>query len=318
MVTKSRKSYSIEFKVGVLNYLKFHSIRETADKFGIARKMVSNWLEQESRFRLMVGTKLAQCRKLHPGRVKASGAKSVHKKRIGRAVFIDMYDVLLNWHKDVDRAFFEIGKTNQLGQKIKWGSLSILWKRLIDEQLDKIRRGLLPFLPLDEIRKETLIQLNQEEDLNLLMEEHKALMDSWENGSLKECTVNIGNVLNQLRGEYVLACVGDATVASVVHLSRCLNLSWDIVLGSEIARQYVPDGQVYYKAADCLRMPIEKCIVISCTPSVVLKAKSIGMSTCFIAPDHSTWTDSEIMDIEANSNSIVTNLQESVQFLLKY
>ena len=65
-----RKTYTLEFKLGVLDWYKRHqsSVRGTARRFGVHRRMVQRWLDNESELTAAAVTSGMQRKKLSSGR----------------------------------------------------------------------------------------------------------------------------------------------------------------------------------------------------------------------------------------------------------
>ena len=86
---RSRKTYTLEFKLGVLRWLKENntSVRATARQFGIHRRMIQRWLESEPELSSTVLTRGSHCKKL--------SSNNSNKAPIWR----DLEDTLLGWFK---------------------------------------------------------------------------------------------------------------------------------------------------------------------------------------------------------------------------
>ena len=83
----SRRTYTLEFKLGVLEWMKSHgsSVRGTARRFGIHRRMVQRWMEKESELNLAFVIDGAQRKKIH------------HQSGSKQPLFQELEGKLLSW-----------------------------------------------------------------------------------------------------------------------------------------------------------------------------------------------------------------------------
>lgn len=83
---EQRRTYTLEFKLGVLEWLKKHksSVRATARRFSVHRRMVQRWLDSEIELSSAVATRGSKCKKLGKGRPPLS---------------IELEELLLSWSR---------------------------------------------------------------------------------------------------------------------------------------------------------------------------------------------------------------------------
>lgn len=75
----TRKTYTLEFKLKVLDWLKANksSVRGTARQFGIHRRMIQRWLENERELNSTILTRGSHCKKLSSARSGGSRSEEI-------------------------------------------------------------------------------------------------------------------------------------------------------------------------------------------------------------------------------------------------
>jgi 2-haloacid dehalogenase len=88
--------------------------------------------------------------------------------------------------------------------------------------------------------------------------------------------------MTALRRRHILASLSNANIGLMVRLSRHGGLTWDAILGAEVAGAYKPDPAVYVRAAALLQLPAAQCLMVAAHASDLLAAKACGLRTAYV------------------------------------
>jgi 2-haloacid dehalogenase len=89
--------------------------------------------------------------------------------------------------------------------------------------------------------------------------------------------------LLRLREHFRIAPCSNGNISLMVDLARRNGLSWDAVLGAELARDYKPKAIVYQSAAAAFDLAPEETLMVAAHSSDLAAATAAGLRTAFIA-----------------------------------
>ncbi len=170
-----------------------------------------------------------------------------------RALTFDVFGTVVDWRSGIIREAEAIGRS--LGISRDWAKFADAWRALYHPSMDRVRRGELPWKPLDELHRSALEQILPEfgvEGLSAAEIDHLNRawhrLDPW-----PDAIAGLG----RLRRGYILATLSNGNVALLVNMAKRAGLPWDAVLGAEVARHYKPDPEAYLHTA-ALPRPTEQ------------------------------------------------------------
>src|SRR5262249_44731422 len=85
-----------------------------------------------------------------------------------------------------------------------------------------------------------------------------------------------------LKQHYIVATLSNGHLALQVDLSRRAGLSWDAILGAEIARAYKPSAQCYLRSAEALGLTPQQLLMVAAHPSDLAAARDCGLRTAYV------------------------------------
>lgn len=196
-----------------------------------------------------------------------------------KALTFDVFGTVVDWRSGIIREAEQIGR--RLGIKRDWAAFSDAWRALYQPSMSRVSNGLRTWTKLDELHRESLLQLLKEFEIKGLDEEgiqrfnqawHR--LDPWPD-SIEGLTI--------LRGSYVLATLSNGNVALLVNMAKRAGLPWDAVLGAEVTGHYKPQPEAYKKTAELLGLQPEQCLMVAAHGSDLRAAAEQGMRTAFIS-----------------------------------
>lgn len=195
-----------------------------------------------------------------------------------KALVFDTFGTVVDWRSSVIAEGRTWGKAK--GLNINWVDFADRWRLGYRPVLDKVRKGEMPWIRLDDVHRMILEGLLKEFKIEGLTEEEKV---SWTHvwRRLKPWRDSVEG-LARLKRKYVIAPLSNGNIALMTSLAKFGGLPWDAILGAEIARHYKPDREVYVSAYDSLDLKPEEVMMCACHVPDLHAARNNGLRTGFI------------------------------------
>ena len=195
-----------------------------------------------------------------------------------RALAFDVFGTVVDWRGSVVEEAERLGRSH--GIDADWESFADAWRAGYGPAMDRVRKGELPWTPLDSLHRLILDDLLEQYGLAGLPEpEIEHLNRAWHR--LKPWP-DVPEGLRRLREKYVTATLSNGNVALLVNLSRHAGLSWDCILSAELARHYKPDPEVYQTAAYLLGLAPEAVMMVASHQFDLQAARRAGFRTALV------------------------------------
>ena len=195
-----------------------------------------------------------------------------------KALAFDVFGTTVDWHGSIVRegAIW----SREKGLDVDCAKFAERWRAGYKPALEKVRRGELPWMKLDEIHRRILEEVLAEFKITGLSDEDK---DQW-NGVWHRLDPWPDAVegLARLKKSFVVAALSNGNVSLLVDIAKHAGLPWDAVLSSELFRRYKPDRENYLGAADLLGCQPEELMMVAAHPSDLKAARDCGLKTAFI------------------------------------
>jgi len=195
-----------------------------------------------------------------------------------RALTFDVFGTVVDWRSGVAREAEAVlaGK----GVALDWTAFADRWRARYRPSLDAVRRGERPFAILDELQRENLELLLEEEGIRgLTGAELGCLSRAWHR---LDPWPDVREGLARLKPHFILATLSNGNVALLVHMARRAGLPWDAILGAEVARAYKPSPEAYDRAAAMLGLEPRECLMVASHPEDLLAARDRGFRTAYV------------------------------------
>lgn len=195
-----------------------------------------------------------------------------------KALVFDTFGTVVDWRSSIIAEGMTWGKAK--GLNINWVDFTDRWRLGYRPVLDKVRKGEMPWIRLDDVHRMILEGLLKEFKIEGLTEEEKV---SWTHvwRRLKPWRDSVEG-LTRLKRKYVIAPLSNGNIALMTSLAKFGGLPWDAILGAELARHYKPDREVYVSAYDSLDLKPEEVMMCACHVPDLHAARNNGLRTGFI------------------------------------
>ena len=187
---------------------------------------------------------------------------------------------------------------------------------LYQPSMQRVRSGERPWVRLDVLTRENLETVLGRHDakLDAIREEDLAgLNTAWERLDPWPDSVE---GLTMLRRRFAIGALSNGHIAGIMRLSRYAHLSWDVIVGAEIAQSYKPTPQTYAKSVDAVGVDPEQAAMVAAHNADLEAARSVGLRTIFVQRRHE-YGPTQTTDLEAESDwdVIADNLIEAARAL---
>ncbi len=195
-----------------------------------------------------------------------------------KALTFDVFGTVVDWRGSIVR---ECESSPDLEDTdVDWAVFADTWRAGYEPSMDKVRKGELPWMNIDELHRLILDELLDRFEITGLNEEHiNRLHTVWHRLS---AWPDVVSGLEWLRRKYTVATLSNGNVELLRNMAEYSGLPWDRVLSSELAGHYKPDPEVYLRAAESLGLAPSQIMMVAAHNSDLLAAKSVGFRTAFV------------------------------------
>jgi 2-haloacid dehalogenase len=195
-----------------------------------------------------------------------------------QALTFDVFGTVVDWRSGVAR---EAGRLlAPKGHALDWGAFADGWRARYVPAMAKVSSGARPFVALDVLHRENLVELLAElritdlsepeiDELNLAW--HR--LDPWP---------DVLEGMARLKSRFILASLSNGNVRLMVDMAKRAGLPWDVILGAEVARAFKPQPEAYDAAARLLALDPAECLMVAAHPTDLAAAAARGFRTAYV------------------------------------
>jgi len=210
-----------------------------------------------------------------------------------KAIVFDVFGTIVDWRSSLINQFNELEK--ELGIELPSEVLADQWRQLYAPSMDRVRRGEIPWMVLDDLHRESLVTLLNQHGIAL----DEATIDRvnyfWHQ---LEPWPDVPHGLQRLKEHTIIATLTNGNVSLMVDVARHAKLPWDMIFCAELFEHYKPDSEVYLGACRLLRLPPEEVMLCAAHNADLRAARALGMKTAFI-PRRTEYGPQQSKDLEA-------------------
>jgi 2-haloacid dehalogenase len=196
-----------------------------------------------------------------------------------KAIVFDTVGTLLDTFGSITKKGAQF--TEARGIKVDWIKLLDEWRTEWRRLTDQIVQGTAPWRSADFVYREALdkalasydegakFSVSDREQLNHLWYE----IDPWP---------DTRPGLERLRKRYTLSTLSNGSMASLIHMIKTGNLSFDCILTAELVKSAKPDPKVYELARSSLNLRPDQILMVAAHKYDLAAAKKFGFYVAFI------------------------------------
>jgi len=223
------------------------------------------------------------------------------------ALLFDVFGTVVDWRASLIRQLERFGRDN--GLRADWVGLADDWRAQYEPAMNAVRAGQRPWTTLEVLHRESLDNLLPGHGLGALSETQRQqivlgwhFLDPWPDSVAG---------LTRLRRTRIVGTLSNGGVRLLTDMARYAGLPWDVILSSDLFRQYKPDPSVYQGAATLLDTAPENIMLVAAHNYDLAAARSHGFRTAFLArPTEYGPRQSKDFKAESDWDLVVADLEE--------
>lgn len=193
------------------------------------------------------------------------------------ALLFDVFGTVVDWRGSVSREMARIGRAQ--GVRADWGTFADAWRAGYRPAMDRVRRGEVPWQPLDSLHLRMLRALVGRFGLDLDKDKLAALNLVWHRLAPWP---DVRTGLRRLKRGCIIGTLSNGNMALLVELSKAARLPWDCILSAELFRHYKPDPEVYRGAAALLALDPADVMLVAAHKDDLAAARRCGLQTAYV------------------------------------
>jgi 2-haloacid dehalogenase len=199
--------------------------------------------------------------------------------RSGRvqAVLFDTFGTVVDWRSGIAAAVAEVADAHSIA--VDPTAFADAWRARYQPSMEPIRAGRRPFVRLTDLHRENLAATLEEFGWNLAPDEAEQLNRAWER--LPAWPDSVDGLL-LLKQRYLVGPLSNGDTALLARMAKHAGLPWDVVIGSDVTRQYKPHPDAYAGAAAILDLPPSAVMLVAAHNNDLAAARQAGLATGFI------------------------------------
>jgi 2-haloacid dehalogenase len=196
-----------------------------------------------------------------------------------KALLFDVFGTVVDWRGSIIREGQLLGA--QLALERDWPAFADAWRAGYIPAMDKVRKGILPWMNIDSLHRLILNDLLTQFELTHLSDVQKDHLNRvWHR--LMPWPDSVGG-LYRLKANRPIATLSNGNVSLLVNMARNAGLPWDTIFSAELFGQYKPDMEVYQKAAALLGFAANEVMLVASHPGDLEAAKRAGLRTAYVS-----------------------------------
>ena len=223
------------------------------------------------------------------------------------AVLFDVFGTVVDWRASLIRQLERFGRDN--GLRADWVGLADDWRAQYEPAMNAVRAGQRPWTTLEVLHRESLDNLLPGHGLGASSEaQRQQLVLGWH--FLDPWPDSVAG-LTRLRRKHIVGTLSNGGVRLLTDMARYAGLPWDVILSSDLFRQYKPDPSVYRGAATLLDTAPENIMLVAAHNYDLAAARSHGFRSAFLArPTEYGPRQSKDFKAESDWDLVVADLEE--------
>jgi 2-haloacid dehalogenase len=195
-----------------------------------------------------------------------------------RAIVFDTFGTLVDWRTSIIAELQAFGR--EQGIEADWAGLTDAWRGAYKPNMDRVRRGELPWTKLDDLHAMELDALLERFGVEGLDAHQKRRLNTvWHRLDPWPDTVP---ALTRLRARFTLAPLSNGNVALLANLAKRATIPFDLILSAEIVRHYKPDPETYRMPCELLDLAPHQVMMVAAHNDDLVAAAKEGLCTGFI------------------------------------
>lgn len=195
------------------------------------------------------------------------------------ALLFDVFGTVVDWRSGIATEVARAFEANGVGADPT--GFADAWRAQYQPAMQRIRTGARGYVSLDLLHRENLDIVLEEFALSERFDaaQRDALNHAWE--KLPPWPDAVAG-LAALRRSHIVATCSNGSIALMARLTKFAGLSWDAILGAEIANDYKPSPRVYLRSCEALGVAPRQAMMVAAHNDDLRAARKCGLMTAFV------------------------------------
>lgn len=190
----------------------------------------------------------------------------------------DTFGTVVDWRSSVIAEGQKLGRAKRMD--VDWAAFADAWRGGYQPSLERVRRGEVPWTPLDTLHRRVLDELLVRFRIEGLSEEEIVHLNRiWHR--LKPWPDAVAG-LTRLRTRYVIAPLSNGNLSLLTNMAKYSGLPWDCILSTELVRHYKPDRETYLMPGELFDLPPSQVMMVAAHPGDLQAAQALGLKTAYV------------------------------------
>ena len=196
-----------------------------------------------------------------------------------QALVFDVFGTVVDWRTSITEEGRALGRHKNID--VDWEGFADVWRQKYQPSMDRVRRGDRPWVRLDDLHRESLLDVLSEFGIDALTDpEIDHFNRAWHR--LRPWSDSVEG-LSRMKRKFILGTLSNGNIALLVNMAKFSGLPWDVILGAEPARTYKPLPEAYLRTCEFLDLPPANVMLVAAHNEDLQHARSLGMRTAFVA-----------------------------------
>jgi 2-haloacid dehalogenase len=195
-----------------------------------------------------------------------------------QALAFDVFGTVVDWRTSIISELEAFGRSHGLQQD--WPTFADKWRAGYVPAMDRVRRGELPWMKIDDLHRMILDGLLHAAGISVNDDEVDYLNRSWHR--LDPWPDTVGG-LTRLKERFLITTLSNGNVSLLTNMAKRAGLPWDCVISAELFHHYKPDPQAYLGCAELLDVPPDRLMLVAAHPGDLRAARGAGLMTGYVA-----------------------------------
>ncbi len=195
-----------------------------------------------------------------------------------KALTFDTFGTVVDWRTSIINDLSAYGRAR--GLDINWAAFVDEWKTAYKPGMDKVRKGVWPWLTIDAIYRRALDEMAPRYGLDRLDESSLQHINRVWHRLLPWPDAAAG--LARLKKKFLISTLSNGDVNMLADMAKLGGLPWDIILCGQVFRHFKPDPEIYLGAIELLGCQPHEVMMVAAHNDDLKHARSHGMRTGFV------------------------------------
>ncbi|GLR27524.1 haloacid dehalogenase type II [Limnobacter litoralis] len=190
----------------------------------------------------------------------------------------DVFGTVVDWRGSVARETRELCLAR--GLNINAEKFADAWRNGYAPAMDRVRKGLLPWMKIDQLHRLILDEIIPEFGLESLLEPDRQYLNGcWHRLAPWPDSVD---GLTRLKRRFTITTLSNGNFSLLTNMAKNAGLPWDCIVSAELFKHYKPDPETYLGLANLLDVNPEEVMLVASHPSDLRAAKAQGLKTAYV------------------------------------